>query len=297
MKKLLLSLCMLVMSICASAQDIQVNATFKISNKNNTDVEAIKEKVKAEVDKQKDLNAFTKVLAKKMAGSIVKKQMKQIEEMRWINGYPDGDYTVYYKEDGKGNSEVNFCPALGRIIINDFSQKKTTIAFPTYKIALVYEISFEGMKQAGQKDATGKLTAQPIPEGVETTNINGFDAMENLAYKEVEEGTEPTRVIIVDGKKMEAFPLPGHVLMKDSKNYYPDFYVEAETDTPYLYSKTELTEFKETNINDANFNLPSDYTVYDYDNVKKFNKTLQKLIAETPIQMKDPGTNTDIYWP
>ncbi len=294
MKKFLFICVMAAIATCANAQ-VQIIQTSKIMVKSNQDGEAAKERVKAELDKNKELSSFQRAIAKKMAGSIVKKQFKAAEQDRYAFGFTDGEHMQYCQWDGVNNRSAIFCPSMGRITVLDWKNGKTIVAYPALKIAGQWDFSPEAAKQQGQSDPATMTMTKPIPEGAEVTEVNGFPCIPNVAFIEIQPGTTPERTMVVDGKKMEVIPASGHILVDDNgKDYFPSMYVDGENNTPVESIAAELIDFKKGTINEQNFTLPSDYKTYK--DPKSLNKALLKLVKENKHVMQDPGKMVDVFW-
>jgi hypothetical protein len=275
------------------AQD-RVFTISKMNYKTNEDVEIAKERVKAEIDKNKELSALQRSIAKKMAGSIVKRAYKQAEENRYGFGFPDGDFTQYAYWDIANNRSAILCPELGRITINDWKEGQSIVAFPKLKIAMVLKFKPELAIQQGQQDIKTMFQVKNIPDGVALTDVEGFPAIENLIFGEIEEGQTPERTIVIDGKTMEAIPIPGHLLAKNEKEYYFGIYVDGETNSPTYSMTALLQEFKECNIDEANFVLPEGYKIVK--DVKALNKAILKANKGEGLAIPAPDKMPEVIW-
>ena len=297
MKRNILTLCLLILASAMYAQG-KFGYVGKRTYKNNQDVNVVIEKVKAQISQDKSGGALANALAKKIATNIVKKQFKQMEENKYALGYPDGEYTEYCYFDTDNNRSVGFLPELGRVIINDWKNGQATIAFPNLKLALSYAFNPEALRQQGQIDIADMFTAKPLLEGQEVEEVDGFMGAENVAYhpdKPLADGETAAKEIVVDGKRYEAIPMPGHLLMKNDKEYYHGIYIDGETNTPYFSMSAQMIEFKPCEVDDANFKLPEDYKVVK--DIKSLNKILLKEVKQNKHVMQDPGKLPAMLWP
>ena len=292
-----INLCLMVMASAVMAQG-KYGSMDKRTYKNNQDVNVAIEKVKAQIMEIQDAGALAKSLAKKIATNKVKKQFKQMAENQYAFGFPDGEYTEYGYFDTDNNRSVGFIPQLGRIVINDWKNGQATIAFPNLKLALSYSFNPETMRQQGQFDIADMFTSKPLLDGQEVEEIDGFMGAENVAYhkdKPLADGETAEKEIVVDGKRYEAILLPGHLLMKNEKEFYYGIYIDGETNTPYLSMSVQLLEFKPCEVDEANFQLPEGYKVVK--DVKSLNKLLLKEVKQNKHVMLDPGELPAIFWP
>ena len=297
MKRNFIALCLLVLTSAMFAQG-GFGYVGKRTYKNNQDMNVAIEQVKAQISQSQGGGALAKSVAKNVATNIVKKQFKQMEENKYAFGYPDGEYTEYCYFDKDNNRSVGFVPELGRVNINDWKSGQATIAFPNLKLALTYNFSPEAVRQQGQMDIADLFTTKPLLEGQEVEEIDGFMGAENVAYhpeKPLADGETAEKVLVVNGKRYEAIPLPGHLLMKNDKEYYYGIYIDGEQNTPYCSISAKMIEFKPCEINEVNFKLPDDYKVVK--DVKSLNKILLKDVKRGNHVMQDPGKLPAVIWP
>jgi len=269
----------------------------KRTYKNNQDVNIAIEKVKAQISQVQNAGALAKSVAKKAATNAVKKQFKQMAENQYAFGFPDGEYTEYAYFDTDNNRSVAFIPELGRVVINDWKNGQASIAFPNLKLALSYSFNPEILRQQGQMDLADMFTAKPLLQGQEVEEIDGFMGAENVAYhpdKPLADGETAAKEIVVDGKRYEAIPLPGHLLMKNEKEFYHGIYLDGETNTPYFSMTAQLLEFKPCDVDEANFTLPEGYKVVN--DLKSLNKLLLKDVKQGNHVMQDPGKLPALFW-
>lgn len=290
-------MCLLVMASAIMAQGT-IGYVGKRTYKNNQDVNVAIEKVKAQISQYQGAGALAKSMAKKIATNRVKKDFKQIEENKYAFGYPDGEYSEYVYFDTDNNRSVGFIPQLGRVNINDWKNGQATIAFPNLKIALSYAFNPEAARQQGQSDIADMFMSKPLLKGQEVEEVDGFMGAENVAYhpdKPLADGETAAKEVVVDGKRYEAIPLPGHLLMKNDKEYYHGIYIDGETNTPYFSMTAQMIEFKPCEADEANFILPADYKVVK--DVKSLNKLLLKEVKLGNHVMQDPGKLPTMIWP
>lgn len=298
MKKILLAVLVFVMT--GAGQSLAQGQKYSIgrmSYQSNEDVEVAKERVKAELDKDKTLTSFQRAIAKKMAGSIVKKAFKTAAENQYVYGFNNGEFTNYCYWDIDANRSVVLCPQMGRITINDWTNRKSIVAFPMLKMALVMDLTqaqIDAAAKAGN-DAKSIWSVKPLYEFQEVTEINGFPACTNVAYIPVPEGQEAAgQTAVVNGVTVELFPMPGHLLMKNDKEFYYGAYVDGETNSPTAYFSQELLETGDCSINEANFVLPEGYKVFK--DFKSFNKVLLKEVKNNTYVLPDPGKIPEVVW-
>ena len=295
MKKLVLVISFAVLSFGAVAQSYK--SITKGTYKNNEDIEIAKERVKADIDKNTKLSGFQRSIAKKMAGTIVKRAFKEAAENRYVLGYTDGEQTLMGYYDVTNNRSIVFVPQMGRIVIQDWKNGLSIVAFPKLKVACTIKFDPESaaIKQSGQLDTKSLYGTKTIPEGIELTEVNGWPAIENIVYLEIEEGKTPQRTMVIDGKTMEVFPMPGHLLRKNDTEYFPGVYVDGEQNTPVLSVTAELVEFEECPVNEANFKVPDDYQMEK--DLKAINKKYIKDFQENKQVMPVPDKMPEILWP
>ena len=299
MKNILLTALALIM--LGVAQCIAQGQKYTIARmiyQSNEDVEVARERVRTALDKDKSLSSLDRVLAKKIAGSIVKNAFKKAAETKYVYGYNDGEIANYGYWDIDGNRSVVLCPQMGRITINDWANGKSIVAFPMFKIAMVVDITKEQIEVAAKQGSEVKSMwkTKPLYDFQEVVEINGFPACANFAWVPVQEGQEVTgQTAVVNGVTVELFPLPGHLLVKNENEYYPTLYVDGDVSSPVANFSQELIELGDCSIDGANFVLPDGYKTFnDY---KSLNKVMKKMIKGDNYMLPDPGKMPENVWP
>ncbi len=295
MKKSLFILFLLMITMGLSAQKgyYKIN---KMTYKNNQDLNIAIEQAKAAINKDNSLDALTKTIARKSVVSQLKKQFKQAEENRYAFGYPDGEYTEIGYLDADNNRSAGLIPEIGRIVINDWKNGQVIIAFPVIKTAYCYQFNPDALRKQGSLDPATMVTkVNPVYEGMEVTEINGFPCVPNMTYGKIQEGKTPEHTIIVDSVTYEATLLPGYLLMKNDKEYYYGIYVEGEENRPTFSMSVELVDFKECTLNKKNFQLPEGYKVVK--DIKSLNKEIAKGAKKGKLSLDVPESMPENLWP
>lgn len=297
MRRLFISLAMFMAMFTVCAQN-DMSILYENSYKTDTDVDAMIEKVKAEIDKTPNSNALAKAMAKKMAGKIVQNTLKNMEENRITIGGPEGVSHEYRMLQNDQNRELSYVPAFGRIVINDWGAKKSIVAFPKLKLAWITELDLDACRKAGLVDPSVKMATQQVISGMNIDNINGFPAAQMFYTTEIEAGKEkdidPENIIEMDGKKVEMFPIDGYALLKNDSEFYTSVYVDYEKSYPTYTGRAKLIEFNTNAIDETNFTLPSGYK--EFKKQADFQKAVNKAIKSQSYEMKDPGSIPANVW-
>ena len=276
------------------AQSKGVEFVSLISYHTNVDVEAKVEENRSKIDKSGKGSALSRVVAKSNSTKNIRKQHKKEENKRLLDGLHDGESRQYVKLDVDNNRTAAFSPQHGRVIMKDWKNGKQIVAYPKLKMAINYTLNVSVAKQAGERDVFEYLETDSIPEGVEVEYINGFKAMQDFAYRDVEPGTEPEKTLIIKGKLKEIFPMPGYLLVKNEQEHYRGIYVEGINNNDRETMEATLEMFEETTINNSNFVLPKDYKILTTQ--KEIDKKLTPLLQKGKQVMDDPGEMPDVFW-
>lgn len=294
MKKFIVICALATISAVAYGQAWLYTETFeqKAILDMNVGLAKIKEMVNENCRQNNVTDPLTKALVTKVAESTYKKSYKKMMEERYVTDYPDGSFTLYGKFDIVNDRVAYFCPQLGRVIIQDFKNRKQYIVFPKLNVYLQNDID----KSVQSACVTFTATA-PIPEYAKklVSDVNGFRAMGNCGLIPANAASVPENIVEVNGQACEMIPLPGHVLVKEGDvEYYTGIYVEALIGGGVNEGQRRLVQWEKGNVNPANFELTAGLTVAK--DIKALNKTVQKAVEENQIGVSDPGHNPENNW-
>jgi hypothetical protein len=295
---LLTALALIMLGVAQCVAQGQKYSITRITYQSNEDVEVALKRKRAELNNNRSLIAVQRVIAKKIASAMIKNEYKKAEESQYVYGFCNGEFINYSYWDIDANRSVVLCPQMGRITINDWANRKSIVAFPMLKVAMVVNITKEQIDVAAKQktDVKSIWEAKPLYDFQEVVEINGFPACTNYAYTPVQEGQEVTgQTAVVDGVKVVLFPMPGHNLMKNDNEYYIGIHVDGENNSPKANFSLELLELGDCSIDEANFVLPDGYKIFmDY---KSLNKAVKKGVKENKHILPDPGKMPEVVWP
>lgn len=286
MKKTFLLLGLALCSIVLMAQNMFTGTTIMrqtMHYENNFDV--IVENVKAFIDKDTTMDAGTKGMAKMMAKTIAKNQMKMMEIQKYITALPEGEFTTYEKWDGVNNRAMIFTPELGRVVVWDGNEGTLIVAYMNLKTALkVTDPSYK----TNQFRMSCAYIAPAADE--EVTEINGFRAIPNYGLAELAKvGGDKSEAINIDGKDYVKVPAPGYKL-----EYY-GILVQQTSTTEYYTMEQTLTDCKQGPVDAANFSLPNDYKVVN--KADALVKSLKKAIKNNGLAVNyDVKQMPEVIW-
>lgn len=250
---------------------------------NNFDV--IVENVKTFIDKDTTMDASTKGMAKMMAKTIAKNQLKIMELQKYITALPDGEFSVYEKWDGVNNRAMIFTPELGRVLIWDGEEGTLIVAYMKLKTAL------KVTDPAYKTDQFRMSCAYIAPAAdEEVTEINGFRAIPNYGlalYEKV--GGDKSEAITIAGKEYVKVPAAGYKL----ENY--GILVQQTVTTEYYTMDQNLVTCKQGPVDAANFALPEGYKVVN--KADALVKSLKKAIKNNGLAVNyDVNQMPDVIW-
>lgn len=288
MKKALLVLCAIIaFSFGSKAQSFEGThyGTLSITWEQNTDL--IIEKTKAAIDENKDLSPAQKKLAKGFAKNIVKNQLEALEIDKVVKQFPDGEFTFYSWIDGEKNSQVTFCPELGRIILNLPGEGKTHIVFPKLGIGCTLEYAAHNSIQENY------AKIHVVDPSEETTEINGIPcvpAFQLFKYSEV--GGEMVDTVTFNNELCVKVPADGYVHAD-----YQKLGIKTHFVNEYGEQELEMQGLTVTDVDDANFILNTEGI--EMMKPDKLAKQVKKLIKDGKISdaaMPFDGNMPAVVW-
>lgn len=211
----------------------------------NTDV--VIEKYKANIDANKDLQPSQKAMAKSMAGAIVKNALKRYDMLKYVELYPNGDFTTIVFFQGDNNRKMAAIPELGRVLVQDGNTGELIIAFPKLKIA--YRDNKINWQNNGIKEICTKSDIKFNED--EIVMMDGYRCVANFAGVEADkyEGDiSKAKTMVKDGKTYVLVPAPGFILAD-----YNKIYKQVEISNEFVTQEIKMTKFQHKKISDANF--------------------------------------------
>lgn len=286
MKKILITILLLPFFVNAFSQEHfcgNLKCDLTMAYEDNMDI--VIETVKSTVDTMKKVDALTKAIVKAAVKGNVKRQFKFQDQMKYINSYPTGTYSLYWKLDGQNNRQSTFCPELGRILIQDANEGVITVVYPKIKMALklvdpIYKNEY--FKTITKK--TGRHSTDPL------VVIDGMDCISNYALFEYEKiGGELIDTVTIDKVLYVKIPMNGY---KFAEYNSLDKYVD--TSNEYLTQNMNVTAMTVTGLDEDNFEFPSDYTVFT--SIKPFLKKFFKIKKKQDISIPYNGDFPENFW-
>lgn len=274
----------------------------------NFNKEQEKLKLAGDSDKVVEGRGLIKFAFKITSGAILKK----LRNTRFVTSMPEGEHYIYAYYDVTNNRQCQFIPSIGRISVVDFDNRTTFVAFPNLKIAWIGVPKFtvppatkKDSIKASKNDADiavylnpnvkTMLESKTIPNSAKVEEFNGFKSIENFEYANIDNGSEPIDTVVIDGETKGMYPLPGHLLLKNDKEFFTRWLIDAEQHFPY-FDATSYTEFfQPCSINEQNFILPNGYKTYT--DIKKVNELAEKAQKENLLSMPIPEKMPDVFWP
>lgn len=274
MKKLLIFAVVLFFCLGLSAQVFEGTYKGKYSFKYETDQDKMVEMFKANVDKNPEIPAASKAMAKMMAKAVVKNYVARQETEQHITSFPDGKFTQYLWIDGKNNRWVSFCPELGRVIVRFPGEGKDYIMYP--KLGIGCKVEYAANESIKDMFTTNHVM-NPNKDAKKINGINCIPAFQLYKYADV--GGDMVDTVTFKGELCVIFPVEGYAHAD-----YQSFCIQRNLSNEFLTSTENILKMTETKIDEKNFMIPEDNI--DIIDTKKFVKQVKKIVDNGEVGEK-----------